>query len=201
MIRHISSRREDRVSDAVGCFRVFGSVFVCTGLGAISIALFGLAGMEAESVLARLGVFAIGAVHLAGGLAVCFQRSVSSTATRAGIVRTERRFLRPATRREFAPSEIVRFGVRAVQDSEGDDQWHPFFRLASGERVDLTAQPSVSRDLAEEVAGAFAQRIGKRSLFVPSGAESARALTSRDLRRDPVVDDIAPDRAEPVGVR
>ncbi len=106
MIRHTSTRKSETLTDAVGCLRAFGSLFVVTGTGALSIAAFGLAGMDTESLGARGAVALIGAAHLAGGLLVGWGRWTQTVATRGGLVITERRPLRRSMRRHLAPGEV-----------------------------------------------------------------------------------------------
>ncbi|MEM6328112.1 MAG: hypothetical protein AAF791_13445 [Bacteroidota bacterium] len=172
MIRHVASRREDHVSDAVGCLRLFGSVFVCTGLGALSVALMGGGGMDEHSLWSRLGVAAIGAAHLCGGLFVGWRRTVRSRITRSGVKWEERRPLRPTRRRQVAPSAVARLGVLTDTDTEGDEVYRVALHLTTGETLPLTHLSTASRVLVEAIREAVARRLGSRLL--PSRTEADR---------------------------
>ena len=160
MIRHVSSRREDHISDAVGCFRLFGGVFVLSGIGALSVAAFGSTGIDAYPLGARLLVVAIGAGHLAGGLSIWGGRSIASRVSRAGVEWTERRPLRGTSQRQIAPSEVRGIHIVSEPDSDGDDTHRVALRLASGESLPLSRQSTPSREQAEAISEAVARRLG-----------------------------------------
>ena len=147
MIRHVSTHREDRVVDAIGCVRVFGSVFVCTGSLALWAALGGGGGLDEAGLGSRLLLFLIGASHLGAGLFLCGSRWSRAVARRRGVEWTERGGLRPARNRLFVPSDI------------GDPTYRVVLRLGSGETVPLTRQFSPSEEAMAAAAAAVARRL------------------------------------------
>lgn len=157
MIRHVATPREDRVADAVGCARVFGTPFLLTGLFCLSAALFGAFGVE--GVGDRLGVGVLGAVHFGAGVALWFGRSTCSIVRRRGVEWIERRPFRPTVRRTLAPSEVALVDVESEADSDGDDVFRVVLRLHSGERLPLTHHWGPSREIAEGAAQAVARRL------------------------------------------
>ena len=168
MIRHVSTRREDRVSDARGCLRLFGGVFVLTGSFALGAALLGWGGADTAAAWERVGLAALGASHLSAGLWVGWGRSVSSVARRSGVTVTERWPFRRDAVREIAPGEVAEVAVYAETDSEGDDVFGVALRLRSGERVPLTRQLAPLCATAEAAAEAVARRIGAPLALLPA---------------------------------
>ena len=160
MIRHVSTHREDRVVDAIGCVRVFGSVFVCTGSFALWAALGGGGGLdEAGGAGPRLLLALIGASHLGAGLFLCASRWSRAVVSRRGVEWTERGGLRPARSRFFVPSDIGSVFVEEMVDSDGDSTYRVVLRLGSGETVPLTHQFSPSEETAADAAAAVARRL------------------------------------------
>ncbi|MEM1116255.1 MAG: hypothetical protein AAF845_16525 [Bacteroidota bacterium] len=157
MIRHVSTRREDRVTDAVGCARAFGLPFLVTGSFCLAAALGGMFGVEGG--WDRLGVGVIGAGHLGAGLALWLGRWTGAVVRRRGVEWTERRLFRAPVRREIAPSEVDRVEVEEDTDSDGDDIFRVALRLRSGERLPLTRQYVQVRAVADEAALAVARRL------------------------------------------
>ena len=181
MIRHTSTRRADTVSDAVGCLRVFGGVFVLTGTMALSVGAFGLAGMGAEPWYARGAVVLIGAAHVLGGLAVAGGRWRKSVVTRGGVEHVEHRPLRAARRRHIAPSEVRDVLIRPEEDGDGDEQYALSLKLVSGERVPLTRHCTPSKGNAEAIRDAVLARLGVSARLFPSGDGAPRRSGVRPL--------------------
>ena len=159
MIRHVSTHREDRVVDAIGCVRVFGSVFVCTGSFALWAALGGGGGLDEAGAGPRLLLALIGASHLGAGLFLCASRWSRAVVRRRGVEWTERGGLRPARSRFFVPSDIGSVFVEEMVDSDGDSTYRVVLRLGSGETVPLTHQFSPSEETAADAAAAVARRL------------------------------------------
>ncbi|WP_420454378.1 hypothetical protein [Rubrivirga sp.] len=159
MIRHIATDRADHVTDAVGCTRVFGSVFVASGSFALAAAVVGTGGFGDATLLARLGVGVIGVAHLGGGLALWGGRWAGAVVRRRGVEWTERRPLRPSRTRSLAPSEVAWVRVEEGKDSDGDTTYRVVLELQTGERFPLTHQASPVRTVAEDAAAAVARRL------------------------------------------
>ena len=160
MTRHVATRREDYVADAVGCVRAFASVFVVTGALALLAAALGWGGLDAQGAVERWAVALIGAGHLGGGLFLWAGRWSGAVVRRRGVEWTERGLLRPARRRQIAPSEVDRVEVEEERDSDGDAVFRVVLRLRSGERLPLTRQFAPFREAADETAAAVAARLG-----------------------------------------
>lgn len=159
MIRHVSTRREDRVTDAVGCTRAFGTPFVLSGLVALSAGCLGIGGLDAAGVWPRLGVGVIGAAHLFGGLMLWLGTWSGATVRRSGVEWTERPALRPARRRHVPPGDVASVEVDEGRDSDGDATHRVVLVLTTGERLPLTRQTLALRVPAEEAAAAVARRL------------------------------------------
>ena len=158
MIRLASTRRADTVTDATGCLRLFGGVFLLSGTVALSFAFLGA--MEAESWIARGVVAAIGLAHLAGGYAVGWGRWNECTVTRAGIVLVQHRMWRRPVRRHIAPSQVREVTVRVKTDSDGDEAYGVELQLVDGECLQLTRYTVPVRLRAEEIRDVIRARLG-----------------------------------------
>lgn len=160
MIRHTATHRADHIADAVGCARVFGSVFVLTGSLSLWAAVTGAAGLAEAGLWSRLGLAVIGVGHLGGGLSLWLWRQSEATVRRRGVEWVERRPFRPVRTRTFAPSEVDAVRVETSHDSDGDAVFRVVLDLESGERLPLTQQSSPSAEVVEDAAAAVARRLG-----------------------------------------
>lgn len=145
--------------DTIGCVRVFGSVFVCSGTFALWAALNGEGGLAEAGTGFRLILSLIGASHLGAGLFLCGSRWSRAVVRRRGVEWTERGGLRPARTRVFAPSEVGAVSVEETTDSDGDSLYRVVLRLGSGEMVPLTNQFSYSEEVTADAAAAVARRL------------------------------------------
>ena len=179
MTRHVATRREDYVADAVGCVRVFASVFVVTGLFALSAAVLGAGGLDAAGAWPRGAVALIGAGHLGGGLFLWAGRWSGAVVRRRGVEWAERGLFRPARRRTIAPSEVARVEVEESRDSDGDAVFRVVLLLRSGERLPLTRQFAPFRERCHETAAAVAERLG----LAVGATAPPRPATRRDHRQ------------------
>ena len=159
MIRHVADRRADRVTDVVGCLRVFGGVFVTTGVFSLGAALFGWAGVADVSLWERLGLAVLGAFHLGAGLLVALPTRTTTTVRRSGVEWVSKRPFRPAARRVVPPSEVARVAVEEKIDSDGDATYRVVLRLRSGETLPLTSQSTPAKEVADDAALAVARRL------------------------------------------
>lgn len=141
--------------------RLFGGIFVLSGTFALSAALLGWGGLDSHGDWERLGIGFIGVMHLMGGLVVGWGRSIHVRATRAGVEWTEHRPFRSVTRRTIPPSEIAELDLLTEHDSDGDEVYRVRLRLASGEVLPLSRNGSASREHAEGIRDAVAQRVGR----------------------------------------
>ncbi len=156
MIRHTEHAHTTRLADARGCLAAFGSLFVLSGLTAITLGLTdaGPTGLE------RLVAVLIGAAHLAGGLWVGFGESRDATADTDGVTIRSRSW-RARTLRRVDEREIAAVRLAEEPDSDGDPTFAPVLLLQTGEQVPLTTQSTPSREEALDAAAAVARRIGR----------------------------------------